>query len=258
MKKFLFVFAVFLLAGICSLAAQDLIVLKDGSMIEAKVLEISPTEIRYKRFDNLDGPTVVVPAADVHSIRYENGKTEAVNADPKAKSKSFEMDPKKLYFALAADPSGFLMYGPFVMTEFSKNHFNSQVYVSFPSVGLLVKADGFGIGAGGSFNYLFHTKLGVIYLGGLFDYNGYKINMPGLKRMQNGKYTDGKYDYPSDSLWQSNYTLAINLGYKFIFSSGLYLTTGGNLGASMMDDIRKHGTSFNFFAKPSLSAGYMF
>jgi hypothetical protein len=68
------------MCGLFSVNAQDLIILKDGNIIEAKVLEISPTEIRYKRFDHLDGPTIIVMAVDVLSIRYENGKTEIINA----------------------------------------------------------------------------------------------------------------------------------------------------------------------------------
>jgi len=61
--------------------AQDLIILKDGNIIESKVTEISPTEIRYKRFNHLDGPTIVLPIANVLSIRYENGMTEIINAN---------------------------------------------------------------------------------------------------------------------------------------------------------------------------------
>ena len=77
-KQFCMVF-LFLAAIICSLAAQDLIVLKNGNMIEAKVLEISPTEIRYKDSSNLNGPTIVIPANSVLSIRYENGTSQVIN-----------------------------------------------------------------------------------------------------------------------------------------------------------------------------------
>jgi len=253
--------AVFLFTcGVFSVNAQDLIVLKDGNMIEAKVTEISATEIRYKPFNNLDGPTVVVPAANVMSIRYENGTTEVINAAPSisVKKKAPVLDPKKLYFGISAEPSGFLTYGPFISTEFTKNHFNAQVYLSFPSIGLLVKADGFGIGAGVSLNYLWHTRIGAFYLGGLFDYTGYKIHIPGLIRMYNGKYTNGKYDYDSQDAWQSNYILAMNLGFKFILSSGLYFTTGGSIGATMSDDIRNPGFKAGFFARPNIAVGYIF
>jgi hypothetical protein len=81
MKKYLVFVAVFLfIGGVFFANAQDMIVLKDGKIIEAKVLEISPSEIRYKRFEHLDGPTIVVMAVDVLSIRYENGRTEIINA----------------------------------------------------------------------------------------------------------------------------------------------------------------------------------
>ena len=71
-----------LVVGICSINAQDLIVLKDGNMIESRVIEISPTEIRYRRLDHLDGPVIVVPAVNVLSIRYQNGRVETINAAP--------------------------------------------------------------------------------------------------------------------------------------------------------------------------------
>jgi len=82
MKQFYFLtFVLFFVGGVLSVNAQDLIVLKTGSMIEGKVIEISPTEIRYKRADHLDGPTIVLPANNVLSIRYANGKTDIINGN---------------------------------------------------------------------------------------------------------------------------------------------------------------------------------
>jgi len=80
MKSLYILLVLFLLiGGVFSVYAQDLIILKDGNIIEAKVMEISPTEIRYKRFDHLDGPTIVIMAVNVLSIRYENGRTDIIN-----------------------------------------------------------------------------------------------------------------------------------------------------------------------------------
>jgi len=59
--------------------AQDIITLRSGEQIEARVTEISPSELRYKRFDNIDGPTRVVAIADVFAINYENGTREVIN-----------------------------------------------------------------------------------------------------------------------------------------------------------------------------------
>jgi hypothetical protein len=82
-RQFFIIMAIFLFTGvISSINAQDLIVLRDGNIIEAKVLEISSSEIKYKRFTHLDGPTIVVQTSDVLSIRYENGTVDVFNTVP--------------------------------------------------------------------------------------------------------------------------------------------------------------------------------
>ena len=74
MKRLL---ATLLFAGTAlTAAAQDRIVKTDNSSIEARVLEISPETVRYKRFSNPDGPTYVLPAADIRLIRFANGEVE--------------------------------------------------------------------------------------------------------------------------------------------------------------------------------------
>ena len=73
-KTLLFVWAA--LGVLASASAQDLIVRRDSARIEARVTEISPTEIRYKRASNPDGPTYVLPLGDVRSIRFANGEEE--------------------------------------------------------------------------------------------------------------------------------------------------------------------------------------
>ncbi len=68
-----------LITAICMVfttAAQDLIIKKDTSKIEAKVLEISRDAVRYKRFSNPEGPTYVLPVADIYYIQYANGEKE--------------------------------------------------------------------------------------------------------------------------------------------------------------------------------------
>jgi len=59
--------------------AQDIITLRNGNEIRARVMEVSSSEIRYKRFDNLEGATIVVSVMDVFFINYENGQREIFN-----------------------------------------------------------------------------------------------------------------------------------------------------------------------------------
>ncbi len=53
--------------------AQDIITKKDGTDISAKVLEVTTTVIKYKRFENQNGPIISVKKSDILMIRYENG-----------------------------------------------------------------------------------------------------------------------------------------------------------------------------------------
>lgn len=62
--------------------AQDVIVKKDQSTVMSKVLEITSTEIKYKKWDNQDGPTYSVLRSEVVSINYENGEMEKFSDNP--------------------------------------------------------------------------------------------------------------------------------------------------------------------------------
>lgn len=71
MKKLLL-----LLLLVCSVStwAQDVIVKKDGSTIICRVVEVSQTEVVYKRWTNLEGPNYVMNLADISAINFENGE----------------------------------------------------------------------------------------------------------------------------------------------------------------------------------------
>ena len=62
--------------------AQDIIVTKDAKRIEAKIQEVSSTEIKYKKFTYQDGPVFVLSIADVNSILFENGDVQVYNEQP--------------------------------------------------------------------------------------------------------------------------------------------------------------------------------
>jgi len=220
MKSFCIFTVVLLFLGICSVSAQDLIILKDGNVIESKVTEISQTEIRYKRFNNLDGPTIVIPADRVLSIRYQNGTQEIINADAvqknnQAKPVTPAMDPDKFIFAFNLNPGSFLSIasGPSVCFEFGKGHFNSEVHI-FPAL--------FAIGGLATFNYFWPNSVGGFYLGG----------------------GGGLFAYP----WLA--TLGLNIGWKFVTRSGVYFRTGTYLGYAL--------SYFPVYIKPDLAIGYCF
>ena len=72
--RLLFV-AVFVLSFL-SLHAQDILVRKGGEVENVKVLEVSPTEVRYKKSDNPDGPVFVEKRLNLYSVKYQNGEVQ--------------------------------------------------------------------------------------------------------------------------------------------------------------------------------------
>jgi hypothetical protein len=59
----------------------DILVLKNGDEVKAKVLEISPIEIKYKKCNMPDGPLYVVKKSDVFMIKYANGTKEVIKSE---------------------------------------------------------------------------------------------------------------------------------------------------------------------------------
>lgn len=77
---------VFALALIGTCHAQDLITKRDGTDIKAKILEVSPDEIKYKNWDNLEGPTFIVYTSDILLVRYSNGTNQVYNTQKRAET----------------------------------------------------------------------------------------------------------------------------------------------------------------------------
>ncbi len=76
-----------LLLAIFAVNAQDIIVMKNGDLVQSKVMEITQTEIKYKKFSNPDGPLYTIDKATVLSINYENGEKEMItSSQPQAET----------------------------------------------------------------------------------------------------------------------------------------------------------------------------
>lgn len=71
MKLFNFFLTIILLGSYLDLVAQDRIIRKDGEEIKAKILSTDNTYIRYKRYDNLNGPEYFIYRSDVEKFEYE-------------------------------------------------------------------------------------------------------------------------------------------------------------------------------------------
>ena len=73
----------FLPSVICfNLSAQDIILNKSGDEIKAKVLEVNIDNIRYKAFENMNGPIYTILKAEIFMITYENGSKDIFKEVP--------------------------------------------------------------------------------------------------------------------------------------------------------------------------------
>jgi len=262
MKRFCIFTVVFLLAGAYSIAALDLIIMRDGNIIEAKVMEISPTEIRYKRSDHLDGPTIVISAANVLSIRYENGTSEIVTPvsgsmrerTQPVRPDNTAIDQNKFIFGVNANAGGALNYiwggpsGASVNFEFGRGNFNSEINLSFP-------IGGFGFLA--TFNRFWHGRIGGFYLGGGLGYSFY--NSRSRIEVPSPDYEQGSntYYHGEETSKTKNHSLAIglNIGYKFVTKSGVYFRTGIFTGFDF-GYLWNWGFTLPAYIKPDLAIGW--
>ena len=100
--KPLLIVAFFLFIGTLGFS-QDVILKRDGKKIEAKVLEVSATLIKYKREDQQDGPLRTIPVNDVKEIIYEDGTWDTFEQEQPRETPKHEMEIPRTR-TIAKDP----------------------------------------------------------------------------------------------------------------------------------------------------------
>lgn len=83
-KKLLLAFYLLCWAG--TISAQDVILKNDNTTVLSKVLEVTSTEIKYKKWSNQDGPTYSISRSEVTSINYQNGDVDRFTDNAATKS----------------------------------------------------------------------------------------------------------------------------------------------------------------------------
>ena len=61
------------------LKSQDIIIFKDGTEIESKVLKVGKEDIVYKKYSNLNGPEYTEEINNIFMIKYEGGDKDVFN-----------------------------------------------------------------------------------------------------------------------------------------------------------------------------------
>jgi len=86
--------AVFFITSSCY--SQDLIILRNGDMIKSKVLQVSVSQVKYKKWDNLKGPIYTEPKPNVFMIKYQNGTTDVFKSQEPANSSNTAQTKEEL------------------------------------------------------------------------------------------------------------------------------------------------------------------
>ena len=131
--------AVFLSVFVSASFAQDIIVTRDSKRINAKVTEVNIDNIRYKNFDNPDGPVYTMLKSDIVTILYQNGQLETFVTESQGASKSekpvvSEKPAKYEKSAISEKPSPEYFYyfennpAP-LLAEMEKN--NTELYMKY-------------------------------------------------------------------------------------------------------------------------------
>ena len=84
MMKKVFASCLFLV-GASALQAQDVLTKRNGDELQVKVVKISADEVEYKKWSNPDGPSYVVPKAEVFMVKYQNGDKDVFDSAPAVK-----------------------------------------------------------------------------------------------------------------------------------------------------------------------------
>ena len=211
MKRLLLSLALVLAASLGALA-QDIIILRNSEKIEAKIVEISSTEIAYKKADYTDGPTFRLDISEVSSVIYANGDVQAFNEEPRKEQGNVSSD--------SGSRNGKLKFNP--TPQGRKRPFGI-------SIGYVTQQEATFIGLKGA--SLPSLMLGF-YWAPEFKYGiGIQTGLYYELRSDNGTYTDYEgYNEVEKNYSESEHTLSIPLRvqyrYEIIRDLSVFLYTG--------------------------------
>ncbi|WMX15636.1 hypothetical protein [Aureispira sp. CCB-E] len=126
-----------------NLIAQDNIIKIDGSEIKVKVTEVQLDFIKYKRFDNINGPTYSIPKSNIFMIQYENGTKDLFNTC------SFVRSTIAYSFDTPSLPDSLIMRNGIYLTGGGKFGFSASSYTDLYGTYMMPSFVGIDIEVGG-------------------------------------------------------------------------------------------------------------
>lgn len=240
--------------------AQDVIMKKDGNKIDAKVIEITSSTIKYRNWDQPDGPVRNIEISQVKEIIYDNGTWETFD-EPREEDKTetkeeAPMRPTSKESSKNQDP--LFKNGIFIDGVIGVGIRNYSEYVYTPNID-----PNTGFDNGGTSQYVRNSQMHAmlsVRLGSKWYFGQREMWKPGLQTtwFRFGTYIGGESfdDGPAIGILAGPKTFSVcNVGFANIFklseSIGVEanLTGGYNLELYPYDGIMTHGISTTFEAK---------
>lgn len=252
--------------------AQDVITMKNGDEVQSKIMEITPTEIKYKRYENQEGPTYTIKKSDAFMIKYQNGTKDVFNDEPETKTEdNGEFWNPELWtnkypagIGVFIDPVGLGFYGVRLGAEFRYRRFDAAIAGHIGSGAILNLThqnyqgmpDEVEAASCISFNpkFLFPNKN---------NFAGYVGVLSGF-----GKYRFKRYS-PNKTVKENYVVASFGGGVKFRANSGFYTNISGYWGVYVAptQDYKYDGDTyfktdydgiFAFFGMAEVAIGYEF
>ena len=115
-----------------NVAAQDIIVMRNGDEVEAKVTKVGTTEVEYHKWSNQDGPVYTVAKSDVFMVKYKNGEKDVFNKVPEQSNsavKSESSAPQYVEAVPAANNQELIsMYNQEINTNLGEQNGKKEVF----------------------------------------------------------------------------------------------------------------------------------
>ncbi len=173
-------FILFLIVSFSSFS-QDTIVLHNNDKILCKIIDISSIDVKFKKFENIDGPDYLESKSNIHQIRFNSGLVETFEKEVKQEiivkkelpklDERVDLIGKRFYYQ-----GGEFGYSEIKKEVFSKSSnpkvksllrkkkINDVVYYS-AFIGAPIIVVGAGVVALGTINYLLGGGNDIIYSG---------------------------------------------------------------------------------------------
>ena len=240
-SKRLWLLSLFLLCGSFA-SAQDVIVKKDGTTIESRVIEVGETSVKYKKYSKPNGPTYTIPVTDLRTIYYEDGGKDGQffpQSDVYAKDDysqpetvtSNNYSDRSTTSSKTLSPYDYCFYGLTYIADF--DYIDKGVY---GFAGHVFGSTGFGVSFdfGWNFEYnIFQCKIGPNYCLPLSEHAFFYTP---LQAVLNWQSFEGEDD--NEFSWGAQLTPSMGLKFgKFIFAAGVAF--------SWAEGSDKIGTGFN-------------